>query len=97
MAVLRVRMAKLDGSGSSITTVASGHSSLNRMVEKPAFAPVRQERQAAEAVSMPEQAAAASNARQVGKAGIVTGVGACEADMERSMTCGTRWKYTAQT
>lgn len=42
MAVLRLSMAKLDGSGSSITTVASGHSSLNRMVEKPALAPAGQ-------------------------------------------------------
>ncbi len=38
-AVLRFSMSKLDGSGSRLTTVASGHSDLNSSVEKPALAP----------------------------------------------------------
>ena len=37
--VLALSMAKFDGSGSRLTTVALGHSSLNSMLEKPALAP----------------------------------------------------------
>ena len=39
-AVLRWSMSKLDGSGSRLTTVASGHNSLNRSVDMPQLAPV---------------------------------------------------------
>lgn len=39
-AVLRLSASKLEGSGSRLTTVASGKSSLKSAVEKPALAPV---------------------------------------------------------